>query len=331
MNRVRHPNQRLRAKLPHIGTKSAKRLLKQRRRKETRFAADPNHRIAKRISTEAERAERGIGTAPDCPGRSALSRDIDRCRVLTPTTSATRREHIVRSKLGITRLGRIAKLALAIAAIGIALVGTAGLARAASTKSSCTTGSVADRAICHAHEQREKPYVWGGKGPQNFDCSGLTHYVYAKAGLKWSYYTAEGQYNYGRTKHWTVSTKDLRPGDLLFFDWNGGEIDHVGIYIGGNQMIEASSSSGKVKVTPLSLFHKQHMKSSAVRPAGAPNAKSTETKSPSPKSTNTERPSPKPTKSAPPSPKPTKTVRPSPKPTAVDGFANETVMIYQVG
>lgn len=59
-NRVRHRNQRLRAKLQAIGTKSAKRLLKKRRRKESRFAADTNHRIAKSIVTEAERTGRGI-------------------------------------------------------------------------------------------------------------------------------------------------------------------------------------------------------------------------------------------------------------------------------
>ncbi|MFG2058784.1 RNA-guided endonuclease InsQ/TnpB family protein [Micromonospora sp. NPDC048930] len=60
LNRVRHRNQRLRAKLQRIGTKSAKRLLKARRRKEARFAADINHRIAKQIVTEAERTGRGI-------------------------------------------------------------------------------------------------------------------------------------------------------------------------------------------------------------------------------------------------------------------------------
>jgi IS605 OrfB family transposase len=60
LNRVRHRNQRLRAKLQAKGTKSAKRLLKKRRRKEARFAADANHTIAKRIVTEAERTGCGI-------------------------------------------------------------------------------------------------------------------------------------------------------------------------------------------------------------------------------------------------------------------------------
>ncbi|MFG2106547.1 RNA-guided endonuclease InsQ/TnpB family protein [Micromonospora chersina] len=60
LNRVRHRNQRLRAKLQRIGTKSAKRLLRAHRRKEARFAADTNHRIAKQIVTEAKRTGRGV-------------------------------------------------------------------------------------------------------------------------------------------------------------------------------------------------------------------------------------------------------------------------------
>ncbi|MFD0592521.1 RNA-guided endonuclease InsQ/TnpB family protein [Catellatospora coxensis] len=60
VNRARHRDQRLRTKLQALGTKSAKRLLKKRRRKESRFAADVNHRIAKTIVTEAERTGRGI-------------------------------------------------------------------------------------------------------------------------------------------------------------------------------------------------------------------------------------------------------------------------------
>ncbi|MFI2649963.1 RNA-guided endonuclease InsQ/TnpB family protein [Micromonospora fulviviridis] len=60
LNRIRHRNQRLRAKLQRMGTKSAKRLLKARRRKEARFAADTNHCIAKQIVTEAERTGYGI-------------------------------------------------------------------------------------------------------------------------------------------------------------------------------------------------------------------------------------------------------------------------------
>jgi putative transposase len=60
LNRVRHRNRALRKKLQKKGTKSAKRLLRKRSRRETRFAADTNHRIAKSIVTEAQRTGRGI-------------------------------------------------------------------------------------------------------------------------------------------------------------------------------------------------------------------------------------------------------------------------------
>jgi putative transposase len=60
LNRQRHRARQLRARLQAKGTKSAKRLLKRRARKEARFAADANHCIAKRIVTEAERTGRGI-------------------------------------------------------------------------------------------------------------------------------------------------------------------------------------------------------------------------------------------------------------------------------
>lgn len=60
LNRIRHRNRRLRAKLQAKRTKSAKRLLRSRRRKESRFATDTNHVIAKRIVTEAQRTGRGV-------------------------------------------------------------------------------------------------------------------------------------------------------------------------------------------------------------------------------------------------------------------------------
>jgi putative transposase len=60
INKVRHRNKALREKLQKKGTKSAKRLLRKRRRKERRFAADSNHVISKRIVTLAQRTERGI-------------------------------------------------------------------------------------------------------------------------------------------------------------------------------------------------------------------------------------------------------------------------------
>jgi len=60
LNRVRHRNRRLRGKLQKLGTKSAKRLLRKRSRREARFAKDVNHVVSKRIVAETERSGRGI-------------------------------------------------------------------------------------------------------------------------------------------------------------------------------------------------------------------------------------------------------------------------------
>ncbi len=124
-------------------------------------------------------------------------------------------------------------LFLAMALIGGAIMGIGSMTRAAN-RSSCG-GSLAARSVCYARMQVGDPYVWGGKGPSSFDCSGLTYYAYRKAGLNWDYHTAAGQYQYGIAKKMAVSTSQLRPGDLLFFDWDGGGIDHVGIYAGNNR------------------------------------------------------------------------------------------------
>jgi cell wall-associated NlpC family hydrolase len=89
------------------------------------------------------------------------------------------------------------------------------------------------------------PYVWGGSSPAGFDCSGLVMYVYAQLGVSLPHYAA-GQFGYGTP----VPRDQLQPGDLVFFDG----LDHVGIYIGGGQMVHAPQTGDVVKITPLSEF-----------------------------------------------------------------------------
>ncbi|MEU2610603.1 C40 family peptidase [Micromonospora sp. NPDC007271] len=192
----------------------------------------------------------------------------------------------------------VIKLLLALAFIAGALVGLGGLA-SAKASSDCS-GSVAERAVCQAAAQKGDPYVWGGKGSSTFDCSGLTYYAYRKAGLDWSYRTAAGQYSYGVSKGRTVSTKDLRPGDLIFFNWDGGEIDHVGIYAGNGKMIHASSGRRKVVETKLNAYYRSHMLKSAVRPtSGSGNSNGGPKKKPTAKTTSkpSSKPSTKPKRS----------------------------------
>jgi cell wall-associated NlpC family hydrolase len=85
-------------------------------------------------------------------------------------------------------------------------------------------------------------YVWGATGPNTFDCSGFTSYVYRQVGVSIPRVSRD-QINAGER----VSRKDLAPGDLVFF---GSPIHHVGMYIGGGMMIHAPNSGSYVKIAP---------------------------------------------------------------------------------
>ncbi len=111
-----------------------------------------------------------------------------------------------------------------------------------------------------AKKKLGRRYVWGAVGQKNtFDCSGLTTYVCKKNGIKIPRRAIE-QSKYGKY----VSRKNLKPGDLIFFDTSKkrkGYVNHVGIYIGNNQFIHASSAKHKVIITSLSKpFYSQRFK-----------------------------------------------------------------------
>ena len=81
------------------------------------------------------------------------------------------------------------------------------------------------------------PYVYGGKSPWGFDCSGFVSYVYEKHDFS-LHRCADEQMQDGLI----VAREDLRPGDLVFFSIYGPWLaSHVGIYIGNGQMVHAGS------------------------------------------------------------------------------------------
>lgn len=88
-----------------------------------------------------------------------------------------------------------------------------------------------------------RPYRWAAAGPNAFDCSGLTMYVYAQVGVGLPH-SSRAQSQIGQY----VPRSALQPGDLVF---SGSPIHHVGIYIGSGQMISAPQTGDVVKVSPL--------------------------------------------------------------------------------
>jgi cell wall-associated NlpC family hydrolase len=95
-------------------------------------------------------------------------------------------------------------------------------------------------AVREAYRKLGSPYKWAAAGPDRFDCSGLTMWVWGKAGVSLPH-SSKAQYSGGRK----VSRGDLAPGDLVFY---GSPIHHVGIYVGGGRMISAPQTGDVVKV-----------------------------------------------------------------------------------
>jgi peptidoglycan DL-endopeptidase CwlO len=89
------------------------------------------------------------------------------------------------------------------------------------------------------------PYVWGGASPSGFDCSGLVMYVYAQLGISLPHYTV-AQWNATEP----ISTSEMQPGDLVFFD----NLGHVGIYIGGGEVVDAPHTGAVVRIDSLASW-----------------------------------------------------------------------------
>ncbi len=110
--------------------------------------------------------------------------------------------------------------------------------------------NVQQAIVREAFKHLGKPYVWGAKGPNTFDCSGLTYYVYMKAtGHYIGGWTGEQQY--AGTQ---IPISQAQPGDLVFWGPSSGVTHHVGIYIGNGQFIHAPQPGDKVRVTSISDF-----------------------------------------------------------------------------
>jgi len=102
--------------------------------------------------------------------------------------------------------------------------------------------SVTDIAL----QQLGKPYRFGGEGPYAFDCSGLVHYTYSKAGINIPRSSA-AQLNYA--VH--ISADNLSPGDLVFFSISRNKVSHVGIYLNNDRFIHSPSPGKHVQIVSM--------------------------------------------------------------------------------
>ncbi|MGH3003694.1 MAG: C40 family peptidase, partial [Gaiellaceae bacterium] len=90
------------------------------------------------------------------------------------------------------------------------------------------------------------PYKWGGASRvEGFDCSGLVMTVFAQLGVQLPH-SSQAQYGFGVP----VAKDQLQPGDLVFFD----ALDHVGIYIGGGEIVHAPHTGDVVRIASLASF-----------------------------------------------------------------------------
>jgi cell wall-associated NlpC family hydrolase len=99
-----------------------------------------------------------------------------------------------------------------------------------------------DAALVHIGD----PYVWAAAGPTTFDCSGLTQWAWAKAGVRLTHYT-----NTQAVQGVRVQANQLLPGDLVLF---GKDLHHVGTYLGAGYMLDAPNTGAYVRVDKISWF-----------------------------------------------------------------------------
>lgn len=187
-----------------------------------RTAAHAAQRQAAQALTSAQRMERELG------GRRAdLERRAARSRVMFQRLSAQER------------------------AAFLAADGHGAGAERASRSTTRPPANVpatgrARTAVQTALAQLGDPYVWAAAGPDAFDCSGLTMYAWAAAGVQLPH-SSRMQYSGGRK----IGKAELQPGDLIFFY---SPISHVGMYIGNGQMVHAPTFNDVVKIASIDGF-----------------------------------------------------------------------------
>jgi peptidoglycan DL-endopeptidase CwlO len=106
--------------------------------------------------------------------------------------------------------------------------------------------NIGEAAVQAAEKYQGVPYCWGGATGSCMDCSGLVMLAYGAVGVSLPHYSGA---QFDDTVR--VPLSDIQPGDLLFYGYNGDE--HVAMYVGGGNMIEAPETGYTVHITPIRL------------------------------------------------------------------------------
>jgi peptidoglycan DL-endopeptidase LytE len=157
----------------------------------------------------------------------------------------TLRSIAAKEGLSLSALTKLNPVAAVDLRVGTVLRLSTSVTRPVQRASRVTLSSFGDRVAAEVQRYLGVPYVWGGTSPRGFDCSGLVQYVFRQLGVMIPRDATE-QYYAGTP----VARADLQPGDLVFFDTEGG-ISHVGIYIGNGEFVDAPTTGQNVTVMSL--------------------------------------------------------------------------------
>ncbi|MFI6645658.1 C40 family peptidase [Streptomyces sp. NPDC050504] len=126
-----------------------------------------------------------------------------------------------------------------------------GTARPAPRPDQDTHRGGAEAAIAFARSHLGDPYVWGGNGPDGWDCSGLVRAAFQSAGVSLPR-VADDQYRASRP----LARGELRRGDLVFWSGNGSAsgIHHVALYLGDGQYLEAPRPGKSVRISSFDWY-----------------------------------------------------------------------------
>lgn len=184
-------------------------------------------------------------------GALAAQAQLDRLREDVEAKVVAQREEISDLNAALERARRREQAAAEAAREAAARAAAAASSRRSAAPTTSVTGSVSSRpaaapnaeaqvAVDAALTQVGKPYQWGAAGPDSYDCSGLTLWAWAHAGVSLPHNSGM---QYAATPR--VVQSDWQPGDLLFF---GTPIHHVAMYIGNGQMVQAPYTGSQVQV-----------------------------------------------------------------------------------